>query len=124
MQHATNIQPPDKPRFVAGVLGPTSRTCSISPQCKNDPAFRNITFDELKENYIEATHTLIEGGADIILIETVFDTLNCKAAIFAVKEVFKQLWPNPHYDSAPLLMHQVVLFTGQTAEASELGASW
>ena len=81
---------PDKPRFVAGVLGPTSRTCSISPNV-NDPAFRNVTFDELKENYIEATHALIEGGADIILIETVFDTLNCKAAIFAVKEVFKQI---------------------------------
>ncbi|MNP50771.1 Methionine synthase [compost metagenome] len=62
---------PDKPRFVAGVLGPTSRTCSISPNV-NDPAFRNITFDALKENYIEATHALIEGGADIILIETVF----------------------------------------------------
>ena len=68
---------PDKPRFVAGVLGPTSRTCSISPNV-NDPAFRNITFDELKENNIEATHALIEGGADILLIETVFDTLNCK----------------------------------------------
>ena len=65
---------PDKPRFVAGVLGPTSRTCSISPNV-NDPAFRNISFDALKENYIEATHALIEGGADILLIETVFDEL-------------------------------------------------
>ncbi|MFW1798635.1 methionine synthase [Acinetobacter nematophilus] len=108
---------PDKPRFVAGVLGPTSRTCSISPNV-NDPAFRNITFDELKENYIEATYALIEGGADIILIETVFDTLNCKAAIFAVKEVFKQLG-----HELPLMISGTITdasgrtLTGQTAEA-------
>ena len=61
---------PDKPRFVAGVLGPTSRTCSISPDV-NDPGARNITFDELVENYTEATEGLIEGGADIIMIETI-----------------------------------------------------
>ena len=71
---------PEKPRFV-GDDG-TSRTTSISPNV-NDPAFRNITFDELKVNYIESTKALIEGGVDIILIETVFDTLNAKAAIFA-----------------------------------------
>lgn len=76
---------PDKPRFVAGVLGPTSRTGSISPDV-NDPAFRNVTFDELVENYKIATAGLIKGGADIVLIETVFDTLNAKAAIFAVQE--------------------------------------
>lgn len=80
---------PDKPRFVAGVLGPTSRTCSISPDV-NDPAFRNVTFNELVEAYCESTRGLIEGGADIILIETIFDTLNAKAAIFAVEEVFEQ----------------------------------
>ena len=80
---------PNKPRFVAGVLGPTSRTCSMSPEV-NDPAFRNITFDELVTDYTEATKGLVDGGADIILIETVFDTLNCKAAIFAVKEYFNQ----------------------------------
>jgi 5-methyltetrahydrofolate--homocysteine methyltransferase len=78
---------PHKPRFVAGVLGPTSRTCSLSPDV-NDPAFRNVSFDELVGNYYEATAGLIEGGADIILIETVFDTLNAKAAIFAVQEYF------------------------------------
>ena len=78
---------PDKPRFVAGVIGPTSRTCSISPDV-NNPAFRNVTFDALVENYVEAAHALIEGGVDILLIETVFDTLNCKAAIFAVYKVF------------------------------------
>ncbi|TLS66274.1 methionine synthase [Mariprofundus erugo] len=77
----------DKPRFVAGVLGPTSRTCSLSPDV-NDPGFRNIHFDELVETYTEATRGLIDGGADIILIETVFDTLNAKAAVFAVKQYF------------------------------------
>ncbi len=79
----------DKPRFVAGVIGPTSRTCSLSPDV-NDPGFRNVTFDELVGVYSEATRGLIEGGADIILIETIFDTLNAKAAIFAVQEVFEQ----------------------------------
>jgi len=79
----------DKPRFVAGVIGPTSRTCSLSPDV-NDPGFRNVTFDELVEVYMESTRGLIEGGTDIILIETIFDTLNAKAAIFAVQEVFEQ----------------------------------
>ena len=81
---------PEKPRFVAGVLGPTNRTCSISPDV-NDPAYRNVTFDELKDAYIESTKALIDGGSDIILIETIFDTLNAKAAIFAVETVFEQL---------------------------------
>ena len=79
----------DKPRFVAGVLGPTSRTCSISPDV-NDPGFRNVTFDELVVAYMESTRGLIAGGADIILIETIFDTLNAKAAVFAVKQVFDE----------------------------------
>jgi len=79
----------EKPRFVAGVLGPTSRTCSISPEV-NDPGFRNITFDELVATYKDATKGLMDGGADVILIETVFDTLNAKAAVFAVKEVFEE----------------------------------
>ncbi len=78
----------NKPRFVAGVIGPTSRTCSLSPDV-NDPGFRNVTFDELVGVYIESTRGLIEGGADIILIETIFDTLNAKAAIFAVQQVFE-----------------------------------
>ena len=77
-----------KPRFVAGVLGPTSRTCSLSPDV-NDPGFRNISFDELVETYTEAIRGLIDGGTDIILIETVFDTLNAKAAVFAVKKYFE-----------------------------------
>ncbi|UVL22221.1 methionine synthase [Pseudomonas donghuensis] len=86
---AKTLETPDKPRFVAGVLGPTSRTCSISPDV-NDPGYRNVTFDVLVENYIEATRGLIEGGADLILIETIFDTLNAKAAIFAVQQVFEE----------------------------------
>lgn len=76
-----------RPRYVAGVLGPTSRTASLSPDV-NDPAKRNVTFDELRENYYEAAEALIEGGADLILIETIFDTLNAKAAIYALEELF------------------------------------
>ncbi|MCF6217224.1 MAG: methionine synthase [Gammaproteobacteria bacterium] len=80
----------ERPRFVAGVLGPTNRTCSISPDV-NDPGARNVTFDELVEAYSAATRGLIEGGSDIILIETIFDTLNAKAAIFAVQSVYEAL---------------------------------
>src|SRR5690554_5133747 len=80
-------QNPAKPRFVAGVLGPTSRTCSISPDV-NDPGARNVTFDQLVENYLESVDGLVKGGADLILIETIFDTLNAKAAVFAVKKYF------------------------------------
>ncbi|MCP1364943.1 methionine synthase, partial [Halomonas sp. BBD48] len=74
-------------RYVAGVLGPTSRTASLSPDV-NDPAKRNVTFDALRENYYEAAEALIEGGSDFILIETIFDTLNAKAAIYALEELF------------------------------------
>ncbi|MEM1113399.1 MAG: methionine synthase [Pseudomonadota bacterium] len=85
-----SAQTPDKPRFVAGVLGPTPRTASISPDV-NDPGARNITFDDLARDYAEATRALIEGGVDLIMIETVFDTLNAKAAIFAVQGVFEEV---------------------------------
>ncbi len=85
----TAAKNPDKPRWVAGVLGPTSRTCSISPDV-NDPGARNVTFDELRETYEEATEGLIEGDVDLILVETVFDTLNAKAALFAVDNVFER----------------------------------
>lgn len=78
---------PDKPRWVAGVLGPTSRTCSISPDV-NDPGARNVTYDELVENYLESIDGLVKGGADLLLIETIFDTLNAKAAVFAVRTYF------------------------------------
>jgi 5-methyltetrahydrofolate--homocysteine methyltransferase len=81
---------PDKLRFVAGAVGPTNRTASISPDV-NNPGFRNVSFDELVEAYSEQTRGLIEGGADTILIETVFDTLNAKAAGFAVEQVFEDM---------------------------------
>ena len=81
---------PEKPRFVAGVLGPTPRTASISPDV-NDPGARNVNFDQLAEDYYQSTKALIEGDVDIILIETIFDTLNAKAAIFAVKNCFRDL---------------------------------
>jgi 5-methyltetrahydrofolate--homocysteine methyltransferase len=86
---ADKYSTPEKPRFVAGVLGPTSKTCSMSPDV-NDPGYRAITFDALVEDYSASTRGLIEGGSDIILIETIFDTLNAKAAIFAVKTVFEE----------------------------------
>ncbi len=79
----------DRPVLVAGVLGPTNRTCSISPDV-NDPGARNITFNQLVETYMDATHALLEGGADLILVETIFDTLNAKAALFAIDEVARE----------------------------------
>ncbi len=81
---------PSQPRFVAGVLGPTPKTASISPDV-NDPGARSISFDTLQADYAAATRGLIEGGADLIMIETIFDTLNAKAAVFAVKSVFEEL---------------------------------
>ena len=80
----------DRPRFVAGILGPTSRTASLSPDV-NDPGARNVTFEQLVEAYCESTQALIEGGCDIIMVETIFDTLNAKAALFAVQSVFEKL---------------------------------
>jgi 5-methyltetrahydrofolate--homocysteine methyltransferase len=84
---AFSAKMPNKPRFVAGVLGPMNRTLSLSPDV-NDPGFRAVNFDQVKDAYREAARGLIDGGADIILIETIFDTLNAKAAIFAVEEEF------------------------------------
>jgi 5-methyltetrahydrofolate--homocysteine methyltransferase len=108
---------PAKPRFVAGVIGPTSRTASISPDV-NNPAFRNTSFDELAENYREATRALIEGGSDIILVETVFDTLNAKAAIFAVQDVFEEIgYELPIMISGTITDASGRTLSGQTAEA-------
>ncbi|HEX5361816.1 MAG TPA: methionine synthase [Fluviicoccus sp.] len=110
-------QTPEKPRFVAGVIGPTSRTCSISPDV-NNPAYRNITFDALVTDYYEATIGLVEGGADILLIETVFDTLNCKAAIYAVKKYFDDTGAElPVMISGTITDASGRTLTGQTAEA-------
>lgn len=80
---------PDKPRFVAGALGPTPKTASISPDV-NDPAARNISFDQLVASYHEQTRGLVDGGADILMVETIFDTLNCKAALFAIDQYFEE----------------------------------
>ncbi len=108
---------PDRPRFVAGVLGPTSRTCSISPDV-NNPGYRNVHFDELVADYIESAKGLIEGGADLILIETIFDTLNAKAAIFAVQEVFDQLGIElPIMISGTITDASGRTLSGQTTEA-------
>jgi 5-methyltetrahydrofolate--homocysteine methyltransferase len=87
---ADEFATPERPRFVAGILGPTSRTASLSPDV-NDPGARNVTFDQLVENYTESTHALIEGSVDLIMVETIFDTLNAKAALFAVQQVFEEL---------------------------------
>jgi len=112
-QYAT----PDKPRFVAGVLGPTDKTCSISPDV-NDPAARNITFDRLVADYSEAARGLIDGGADLLLIETIFDTLNAKAAVFAVQHVFEE-----RGTSLPIMISGTITdasgrtLSGQTVEA-------
>src|SRR5690606_34218701 len=76
-----------RPRFVIGVLGPTSRTASISPDV-NDPGFRNTSFDELRDTYRDAIEGLIDGGADTLMVETIFDTLNAKAALYAIEEAF------------------------------------
>jgi 5-methyltetrahydrofolate--homocysteine methyltransferase len=108
---------PDKPRFVAGVLGPTSRTATLSPDV-NDPGFRNVTFDQLVTTYYEATDGLVKGGADLILIETVFDTLNAKAAVFAVKKYFDDVgrtWPI--MISGTITDASGRTLSGQTAEA-------
>lgn len=107
----------DKPRFVAGAIGPTNRTASISPDV-NNPGYRAITFDQLVDAYSTQTQGLIDGGADIILIETVFDTLNCKAAIFAVEKVMKE--KNVHL---PIMVSGTITdasgrtLSGQTSEA-------
>ncbi|HEY2837421.1 MAG TPA: methionine synthase [Rhizomicrobium sp.] len=107
----------DRPRLVAGVLGPANRTASISPDV-NDPAFRNITFDDLRATYRDGTRGLIKGGADVIMIETVFDTLNCKAAIFAIEEVFGELGVRlPVWVSGTITDLSGRTLTGQTPEA-------
>ena len=108
---------PAKPRFVAGVLGPTSRTASISPDV-NDPGYRNVTFDALVTDYLEAIRGLTDGGADILLVETIFDTLNAKAALFAIEQFFDNAgrrWPV--MISGTITDASGRTLSGQTAEA-------
>ena len=108
---------PDKPRFVIGVLGPTNRTLSLSPDV-NDPGFRNITYDQLVNAYTDSIRGLVDGQADILMIETIFDTLNCKAAIFAIKKYFQQ-----HSIEMPIMISGTITdasgrtLSGQTTEA-------
>jgi 5-methyltetrahydrofolate--homocysteine methyltransferase len=114
---AMTAKTPDKPRFVIGVLGPTSRTASLSPDV-NDPGFRNVTFEELAENYTESTNGLIDGGADVIMVETIFDTLNAKAALFALSELFHQRGARmPVMISGTITDRSGRTLSGQTAEA-------
>jgi 5-methyltetrahydrofolate--homocysteine methyltransferase len=108
---------PEKPRFVAGVLGPTNRTCSISPDV-NNPGFRNVTYDQLVETYTENVAGLVDGGADLLLVETVFDTLNAKAALFAIAQYRRQ-----HGVDLPVMISGTITdasgrtLSGQTTEA-------
>ena len=114
---AMTARTPDRPRFVAGVLGPTSRTATLSPDV-NDPGFRNVHFDELVEAYTESIRGLVDGGADLILIETVFDTLNAKAAVFAVEQ-----FSEDHGLALPIMISGTITdasgrtLSGQTVEA-------
>ncbi|HYV92306.1 MAG TPA: homocysteine S-methyltransferase family protein [Chitinophagales bacterium] len=108
---------PEKPRFVAGALGPTNKTASLSPNV-NDPGFRAVTFDQLAEAYTEEARGLIDGGVDVLLVETIFDTLNAKAALFAINEYFdatgKQI---PVMISGTITDQSGRTLSGQTPEA-------
>lgn len=114
---AWTAKTPEKPRFVAGAVGPTNRTASISPDV-NNPGYRNVDFDELRDAYKEQVRGLIDGGADIILIETIFDTLNAKAAGFATLEVFEEKdLELPIMISGTITDRSGRTLSGQTAEA-------
>src|ERR1044071_8706834 len=108
---------PARPRYVAGVLGPTSRTASLSPDV-NDPGFRNVSFDQLVAAYTEAATGLVEGGADLLLVETIFDTLNAKAALFAIDALFESAGVRlPVMISGTITDQSGRTLSGQTAEA-------
>lgn len=108
---------PSRPRYVAGALGPTNRTASLSPEV-NDPGYRNVNYDELRDAYADATRGLIEGGADIILVETIFDTLNAKAAVHAVQDVFEATGITlPLMISGTITDRSGRTLSGQTTEA-------
>ena len=114
---ADEASTPERPRYVAGSLGPTNRTASISPDV-NDPGARNVSFDELVESYVEEARGLVDGGVDLLLVETVFDTLNAKAAIFALESLFDELgrrWPV--WVSGTITDASGRTLSGQTTEA-------
>ena len=107
----------DKPRFVAGAIGPTNRTASLSPDV-NNPGYRNISFDLLRESYSEQVSGLIDGGVDLFLVETVFDTLNCKAALFAIRELLEKKHIDiPIFISGTITDASGRTLSGQTVEA-------
>ena len=109
---------PHKPRFVCGAIGPTNRTCSISPSVEN-PSYRNVTFDELVAAYREQAEGLLDGGSDILLVETIFDTLNAKAALYAIDLIFEE----GKYPRCPVMISGTIVdqsgrtLSGQTGEA-------
>ena len=114
---AVEAADPSRPRYVAGTLGPTSRTASLSPDV-NNPGFRNISFDQLRESYLDAARGLVEGGSDILLVETIFDTLNAKAAIYALLELFDELgYRLPVMISGTITDASGRTLSGQTTEA-------
>ena len=114
---AAEAKTPGRPRFVIGVLGPTSRTASISPDV-NDPGFRNTSFDALRDTYREAAEGLVDGGADAIMVETIFDTLNAKAALYAIDELFEARGAKlPVMISGTITDLSGRTLSGQTAEA-------
>jgi len=121
---------PDKPRFVAGAMGPTNRTASISPDV-NDPGYRAITFDQLAEAYAEQVRGLLDGGSDIILVETIFDTLNAKAALYAIQEVYEEraIPLDPREGGIPIMISGTITdasgrtLSGQTTEAFLISVS-
>lgn len=114
---------PHKPRFVAGSMGPTNRTASLSPDV-NDPGYRAVTFDELRIAYKDQAKALVEGGSDILLVETVFDTLNAKAALFAIDELFDELgYRLPIMVSGTITDASGRTLSGQTAEAFLISVS-
>src|SRR5215211_5522208 len=110
---------PDKPRFVAGALGPTNRTASLSPDV-NNPGFRNITFDELAEAYREAARGLVDGGADLLLVETIFDTLNAKAAIFGITGLLEE----EDLDVPVMISGTITDASGRTLSGQTTEAFW
>lgn len=118
-QAARSYSTPDKPRFVAGALGPTPRTASISPDV-NDPGARNVNFDELHAAYREQAQGLLEGGADLFLVETIFDTLNAKAAIFALDELMEETG-----ERLPVILSGTVTdASGRILSGQTVGAFW
>ncbi|WP_018988487.1 methionine synthase [Aromatoleum toluclasticum] len=114
---------PSKPRYCAGVLGPTSRTLSISPDV-NDPGFRNISFDALVDDYYDSARALLEGGADLLLIETIFDTLNAKAAVFAVEKLFAEMEAAGGHRVPVMISGTITDASGRTLSGQTAEAFW